>query len=216
MHEADTTHPKGPRESKRSASETPVGSCDSTDRSAPSSAETRALRPPLDSESPCFLGRHQRLHRAQGAPPPASDPWSAGPRRAPLTTNTDVLPAATSTAHFVPRTAAMACGVLTWKPVPADPAAKSSNSALLCSRAASALPSLLRSTSVYRAPASGDDCQSALAAQQLSGSAAYRLQRAAGSGRLGEGNCPCRAQMPVTQAPRRAKILAINAMEIAP
>ena len=51
--------------------------------------------------------------------PGASTTGSPAGRRTatlPLTTSTEVAPLATSTAHCVPRTAAIACGVTTWKP----------------------------------------------------------------------------------------------------
>src|SRR3954469_5727843 len=72
----------------------------------------------------------------------------------PLTTNTDVFAPSASTAHLVPRTAAIACGVTTSNLARPGCFGTSSSSALLLSSTESTWPSRLRSLSSNLAPLS--------------------------------------------------------------
>src|SRR4051794_7216638 len=72
----------------------------------------------------------------------------------PSATKTDVLASATSTAHFVPRTAAIACGVRTLKGLPPGFLGTSTSSALLLNSTESICPSRLASLSSNLAPLS--------------------------------------------------------------
>ena len=72
----------------------------------------------------------------------------------PSTTNTEVFPPSASIAHFVPRTAAIACGVTTLNRVRPGFFGTSSSRALLLSSMESTRPSRLRSLSSNFAPLS--------------------------------------------------------------